>query len=194
MNRKSMIATLMVAGLIAATSAWAANDAGTAAKPSSKSVASANKKMEASAKDVDQAAAKGGAEVAERLAKMFNTTPDALTAERKQLGTSWGQLAIAHTLAAQAGGSVTVASLIQERKAGKGWGEIANGLNLKLGQVVSEVHENSHAAANKEKSETAEKDADHDGKSGKAAKAGNASEPREAPASHGGSHGHGSGM
>ncbi len=182
MIRKHPIAALAVAGLLVATSALAAGDAAKSDAAKSKAVASATKKMDDAAKDVDKvAAAKGDEEVAERLAKLLNTTPDALIAERKQLDCSGGALANAHILAARAGGSTTVAQLVQEHKDGQGWGEIAKGLNLKMGQVVSDARQDSRAAAGEGKGGT-------NGKSAGRPSAGNASRPTSAM---GGGHGHG---
>lgn len=197
MHRNSMIATLMVAGLVVAGSAFAAGATATpASKASPKSVASADKKMEESAKDVDNAAkTQGEQQVATRLAKMLNTTPDALIAERKQLDVSWGSLAIANMLAAKSGGTVTVDQLIQERKDGKGWGQIANSMNLKLGQVVSEARSSERVAEGKEAPEAAEKDMDHDRNAKMADKSdrpeSHATEAKEAPEPHAGGHGRG---
>lgn len=199
MHRNSMIATLMVAGLVVAGSAFAAGGATTpqASKASPKSVASADKRMEEAAKDVDHAVqTQGEQQVATRLAKMLNTTPDALIAERSQLDVSWGSLAIANMLAAKAGGSVTAEQLIQERKDGKGWGQIANSLNLKLGQVVSDGRSSGRVAEGKEAPEAAEKEMDHERSANAAAEKAehaesHASGAREMPEPHGAGHGHG---
>jgi len=111
-----------------------------AAKVSPKARSSADKKLDASAKDLDRAASSDGEnKVATRLGAQFGMTADAITAEKTQLGTSWGNLAIAHTLVANANGSVTVAQLIQMHAAGEGWGQIAAGLGFKLGETISAV-------------------------------------------------------
>ncbi len=97
-------------------------------------------KLDVTKSSVDkEAAAKGDNVVAERLAKDFGMTADALTAEKAQYNTGWGDLMIAHSLLANAKTAITLDQLFQMRTDGMGWGQIANGLGLRLGQVVSGV-------------------------------------------------------
>lgn len=103
-------------------------------------------KLEASAKSVDQqASAKGDARVAGRLATEFGMTADQLIAEKNDLQTSWGQLMIAHSLAANSTTNLTAAQLI-EMRGDSGWGQIAAGLGLNLGETVSAVRAESRVA------------------------------------------------
>ena len=50
-----------------------------------------------------------------------------------------GQVIIAHTLMANSTATVTMDQLFAMRNDGMGWGQIAQGLNLRLGEVVSAV-------------------------------------------------------
>jgi hypothetical protein len=118
-----------------------------AEKTSAKSRASADKKMDASAKDLDRATiSEGEKKVAERLGTQFGMSADAITAEKNALNTSWGNLTIAHTLAANAGGGVTAEQLVGMHSSGMGWGQIAAGLGLKLGEAISAVRAENRVA------------------------------------------------
>lgn len=103
-------------------------------------------KLAASAKLVDQQAAKAPKGITERLAAEFSLSPADLVAEQQSLGASWGQLMIAHTVAANTNVGVTVAQLFAMRQDGMGWGQIAAGLDLTLGEVVSAVNAESGVA------------------------------------------------
>lgn len=130
-----------------ATTATTATPAGTAATatatPATSAAATAHASDEAalarSAQEVDAAAGKGALTVANRLAPEFGMTADALIAQRAELGASWGQLMIAHALAANAEGGLTVEQLLARHKEGEGWGRIATDLNLEMGAVVRGV-------------------------------------------------------
>src|SRR5262249_21994797 len=91
-------------------------------------------------------ATKGEAGVADRLAAEFQTTADAMTAERAALKTSWGDLMIAHALAANAKSNLAVADLVGMHADGMGWGQIAAGLGLDLGETVSAIHAEGRVA------------------------------------------------
>jgi hypothetical protein len=116
------------------------------AKVSADARAKAEAKLEASAKRADdEATAQGDAKVAGRLAAEFGMTADQIMTEKKDLSTSWGQLMIAHSLAANSKTDLTVEQLMDMRK-DMGWGQIAAGLGLKLGETVSAVHAESQVA------------------------------------------------
>ena len=117
------------------------------AKVSADSRAKAEAKLEASAKKADSEAQRGEGRVAERLAVEFGMTADALMAEKQELGCTWGELMIAHSLDANTTTEITVAQLVQMRKDGTGWGQIAAGLGLKLGEAVSAAQAESRVAA-----------------------------------------------
>ena len=99
------------------------------------------------------ATADGEATVATRLATEFGLSPEAIVDERKTLDVSWGQLMIAHTLAANSTTGVTVEQLVAMNKDGMGWGQIAAGLGLSLGSVVSSVNAESRVAHGLEKAD-----------------------------------------
>jgi hypothetical protein len=118
------------------------------AKVSAAATAKAEAKLEAAAKSTDQeASASGDAKVASRLAAEFNMTTEQLLAEKSDLQTSWGQLMIAHSLVANSTSDVTVSQLIALHDDGMGWGQIAAGMGLRLGDVVSAAQAESRVAA-----------------------------------------------
>ena len=118
-----------------------------AAKTSTAARAKAERQLDAAAKHVDDAATKGEALVADRLAKEFGVTAEAMTQEKSDLNTSWGQLTIAHTLDANAKSDATVAQLVELHAQGMGWGPIAAGLGLNLGDAVSAANAEQRVAA-----------------------------------------------
>ena len=106
------------------------------------------------AKQVEADATAGGdVKVAERLGSEFGMTPDALIAERNELGTSWGQLMIAHTLLSNASAEMTARQVFDLRTEGMGWGQIAHGMGLKLGPAVSAVKAEARVARGLEKAD-----------------------------------------
>jgi len=118
-----------------------------AAKVSAQAKAKAETELTTTADQVNKSASvEGEATVATRLAAEFGMTPDALTAEKKTLDVSWGQLMIAHAIDANTKSGVTVEQLVTMNKDGMGWGQIAAGLGLQLGSVVSSVNAESRVA------------------------------------------------
>jgi hypothetical protein len=141
-----------------ATTATATADAKLAAiqararATSEKDRKSVEPKLDASKASVDkEAAAKGDNVVAGRLATEFSMTPDALTGEKAQFNTGWGDLMIAHSLLANAKSDVTLDQIFQMRTDGMGWGQIANGLGLRMGEVVSAVASEGRVATGQSK-------------------------------------------
>ncbi len=116
------------------------------AKVSAEARAKAEAKLEATAQRVDEDAEKGENAIAARLAKEFGLTVQALLEEKSRLGVSWGQLMIAHTLDANAKTDITVQQLVELHVDGMGWGQVAAGLGLKLGDVVSAVNSEGRVA------------------------------------------------
>jgi hypothetical protein len=99
-----------------------------------------DKKLTKISGDIDaNATAKGKATAAGRVAPEFGMTGDALVAEADQFGAGLGEVVIAHTLLANSKTTVTMDQLFALRKDGMGWGQIAQGMNLRLGEVVSAV-------------------------------------------------------
>jgi len=117
-----------------------------AARVSGEARASAEAVLHANARHVDAIASTGEARVAARLAAEFGARPAALRAERARLHLSWGELAIAHTLAANAHPALPVAALAQARGAGCDWSALAAALALDLGGCVNAVREEARVA------------------------------------------------
>ena len=102
---------------------------------------------------VDAAAQNGQDRVASRLATEFNTTSQAIADEKTQFGCGWGELMIAHTLAANSNTDVSLASLFQMRSDGMGWGQIAAGMGFKLGDAVSAAQAEARVAEGQAKAD-----------------------------------------
>jgi len=116
------------------------------------------RQLQANAKRLDDDAARaartpdGQRRLDERLAKKFNVDPSVVTGLRNR-NLSPGQATIALALSQQLMKKDTnltqqqaLDNILTQRQAGKGWGEIAHGLGLKLGPVVSEVKKADKAA------------------------------------------------
>ena len=118
------------------------------ARVSAEARAKSETRLEAAAKKTDeQARAAGDAKVATRLAAEFGMSVEQMQSEKQALGCSWGQLMIAHSLDANAKTDVTASQLVQLHQEGTGWGQIAAGLGLKLGEAVSAVQAEGRVAA-----------------------------------------------
>ena len=118
------------------------------AKISAKSRAEAEAKLSATMKEVnDHQSTDGEQKLAARLAAEFGTSAEAVLAEKRETGCSWGELMLAHTLDANSEEDVTAAQLIQLHKDGTGWGQICAGLGFKLGEVVTAARAESRVAA-----------------------------------------------
>ncbi len=79
----------------------------------------------------------GNQAVLESLSKQLNVPVATLQAEQQSTKFGFGQLFIANSLAQASGKSFN--QVAQEFNSGKGWGQIANENNLKLGPVVSNL-------------------------------------------------------
>jgi hypothetical protein len=122
------------------------------AKTSAKTRADVDAKLAATTHKVDDAASTAGdAAVAQRLAADFGMSSDAILAEKQTLGASWGQLMIAQTLASNSSSGLGVEQIYQMRTDGNGWGQIAAGMGLKLGDLVSATQAEGKVAAGLEK-------------------------------------------
>ncbi len=100
-----------------------------------------------------ETSAKGSTVAAGRVAPEFGMTADALVAEETQFGAGLGEVVIAHTLLANSKTTVTMDQLFAMRKDGMGWGQIAQGLNLKLGEAVSAVMSEGRVASGRAKAD-----------------------------------------
>ena len=116
------------------------------------------RQVQAGARRLDDDAARaartpdGQRRLDERLAKQFNVDPSVVTGLRSR-NLSPGQATIALALSQQLMKKDTTLSqqqaldrIVADRQAGKGWGEIAHGLDLKLGRVISDVKKADTAA------------------------------------------------
>jgi hypothetical protein len=79
----------------------------------------------------------GDQKIAERLAGEFGVTADALLAEKNELKVSWGQLMLARSLIANSTVELTTRQLVDLRNEGMSWPQIAKGMGLRLGEVLS---------------------------------------------------------
>jgi hypothetical protein len=113
-----------------------------------KETATIDKDLTTVVKGVDDKGAKDGdATVAGRLASDFGVSSDALLAEKAKYNVGWGDLMIAHTLGSNTLTGVTVDEILMMRTTdAMGWGGIASGLDLKLGNVVSGVKSEAKVA------------------------------------------------
>lgn len=103
--------------------------------------------LETSARKVDNGAAKSGeTTMATRLAAEFGVPTEAIITERTKYELGWGEMVIAHTLAANVEADVTPDVLYGLRKQGMGWGDIAAGLGLSLQQTVGAVNAETQVA------------------------------------------------
>jgi hypothetical protein len=110
-------------------------------------------KIDAMIKGVDTEAAKADSKVPDRLATRFGITPDALVAEKAKFGAGFGELMIAHLLLSdeKSGTTVTLDDLFKMHGEGMGWGQIAHGMGLKLGGLVSAARNEGREATGKGK-------------------------------------------
>ena len=105
------------------------------------------KSLKATAAEVDAGTAKKDkVEVAGRLAAQFGGIPELYLGEHDRLKQSWGELAIAHTLLANSKTTLTIDQLFDLRQEKLGWGQIAHGLDLNMGEFTKMAQANGHAA------------------------------------------------
>jgi len=107
--------------------------------------ASADRELAAEARNINRASV-GETHVARYLGVEFGIGEEAITAEKRDLGASWGNLTIAHTLAASDKQGMTVAQVLQLHDRGMEWCEVAAGLGLDLHDTVSAVNAESRVA------------------------------------------------
>ena len=118
-----------------------------AKKASAKAYATVQKELAEISSKVDAAVSKSGnAVVAGRIAPEFGMTAEAMIAEQSKVEAPLGELMIAHTLIANSKVAVTTEQLFMLQREGLGWGQIAHGLNLKLGEVTAAVKSESNIA------------------------------------------------
>ncbi len=103
-----------------------------------KQVAATEPKLDAEIKNVNAEAAKEGSKVADRLEMGLGMTPGALEAERAKSNAGFGELMIAHLLFSNehTTSTMTLDDLFKLHEEGMGWGQIARGLGLNVGDLV----------------------------------------------------------
>ncbi|TMQ57080.1 MAG: hypothetical protein E6K76_11655 [Candidatus Eisenbacteria bacterium] len=123
---------------------------------SAKQIEATEPKVDAEIKNVNTEASKEGSKVPDRLAKQLGMTSDALAAEKAQFNAGFGELMIAHLLLSneKSTSTVTLADLFKMHEDGTGWGQIAHGMGLKLGDLVSAAKSEGRVATGKGKVDT----------------------------------------
>jgi len=106
---------------------------------------SADRELAGMARDIDRASV-GETRVAAFLGAEFGMSAAAILAERRDLGASWGNLTIAHTLSASDKQGMTPAQVLQLHVRGMGWGEVAAGLRFRLDDTIRAVRAVSRVA------------------------------------------------
>ena len=131
MKTQIVIAGLTLALMTAAPSLWAAD---------------AKTELEKSVAALDKADLKpeGHARVLEGISKDTGVPVKTLTEQREKTKLGFGGLFIANALAKETG--KTFDQIVALHKDGKGWGQIANENNVKLGAIVSQAKRAEKAA------------------------------------------------
>jgi len=125
-----------------------------AKKASSKACAAVQKQLAEISRQIDaEADMKGDILVAGRVAPEFGMSAEAMTAEESNLGAGLGELIIAHTLIANSRTAVTADQLFTLHREGMGWGQIAHGLNLRIGELTAAVKSEYNVAAGRAKAD-----------------------------------------
>lgn len=88
---------------------------------------------------VEQEALRSETDLTTRLAREFGMTARQLERQRSTFGATWSDLLIAHTLAANSRGRLTVARFFELLERGQSWSTIATSLGFNLSQLVSAV-------------------------------------------------------
>jgi hypothetical protein len=106
---------------------------------------SADRELAGMARDIDRASV-GETRVAIFLGEEFRMSAPGILAERRDLGASWGDLTIAHTLAASDKQGMSPAQVLQLHVRGMGWGAVAAGLRFRLDDAIRAVRDESRVA------------------------------------------------
>ncbi|HEU4724150.1 MAG TPA: hypothetical protein VFU59_02515 [Candidatus Eisenbacteria bacterium] len=141
------------------------------------------KSLRESATEVDAATAKKEhVEVAGRLAAEYGGIPELYLGEKERLKTGWGDLSIAHAILQGAKTTVTIDQLYDLRQEGLGWGQIAHGLDLNVGELVKTAHAKGRSAVGAPEGAGKTERADAKGDAKAAAKANTAAKAKGAGA------------
>ena len=121
---------------------------------SAKTRAAVEKQLSEISREIDaEANQKGDVIVAGRIAPEFGMTSAAMMAEQSKLDVGMGELMIAHTLVSNSKTAVTAEQLFSLQHEGLGWGQIAHGLNLRLGEVAAAMKSEGNVAAGRAKAD-----------------------------------------
>ncbi len=119
-----------------------------AKKASAKTCAVVEKQLSQISRQIDaEANEKGDVVVAGRIAPEFGMTTEGMAAEQARFNTGLGELTIAHTLMANSKTQCSAEQLFQLQREGLGWGQIAHGLNLRVGEVTAAMKSEYNVAA-----------------------------------------------
>jgi len=150
MSRKSLLRSLCFALAVATAFGQTAS---TLSRGPEQTALREVKKLEQQAGRLDREAkhAMGNHRVFESLSRQLGVPADVLKAQRRKTRFSFGQLFIASALANETG--KTFDQIAREFKSGRGWGEIAQENNVKLGKIVSEMRRSTAEMRNAHKEE-----------------------------------------
>lgn len=121
-----------------------------------KQVEATEPKVDAAIKSVNGEAAKDGSKVPARLAQRLAMTPDALEAEKTKFHAGFGELMIAHLLVSneKSTSTITIDDMFKLHQDGMGWGQIAHGMGLNVGDLVSAARSEGRVATGQAKPDT----------------------------------------
>jgi len=108
--------------------------------------------LAATARDIDRASV-GETPVARFLGVEFGMSTEAILAEKRAVGASWGDLTIAHTLVASDTRCMAVSQVLHLHDLGMGWGQIVAGLRFRLDDAVKAVNAESRVARGLQKAD-----------------------------------------
>ena len=109
------------------------------AKASRAAVAKAERRLSSTTVRVNSKADAEEDQVAERLAKEFGMTAEAIRDEQQRLETRWGDVMIAHTIQSNATTALTIDQLYQLKGEGNEWSRIATAMGLSLDELATAV-------------------------------------------------------
>jgi hypothetical protein len=149
---RSFVRGLLVVGVAVAVPMTATAD-------NANDIPTQERKLRAEARELDADAARaamtpdGQRRLTERIATQFNVQGSLVTDLRARIG-GYGQATIALALSQELmkrdkslGQQAALNTIVAERQTGKGWAVIAHDLDLKLGQVISELKKADKVAA-----------------------------------------------
>lgn len=126
--------------LIFATAGWAQTSPSSAGQSKKE-----EKRLEREARKLDREAAQaqGADRVFARMSEELGIPVETLKQQKESSKLGFGDLFIADSLAKATG--KTFEELLAEFQGGKGWGQIANANNVRLGEIISQAKRNANA-------------------------------------------------